>query len=103
MQFKVEIVVKIPGDWTQEQIMGIYAAEMIRGHELRQAGRILRIWRVVGQRANVGIWQADTLEELHDSLSSLPLYPYMEVSVTALIDHPSTPDYIEKFGELPAI
>ncbi len=103
MQFKVEIVVKLPGDWQKAQVDEIYAAEMEHAHILRNEGKLLRIWRIVGERANVGIWQADSLEELHESISGLPLFPYIEVSVTPLIEHPSTPSYRAQFGELPAI
>jgi muconolactone D-isomerase len=51
---------------------------------------MLRIWRVVGRVANFSVWQADTLEDLHAAVMSMPMFPYMKIDVTPLIDHPVT-------------
>jgi muconolactone D-isomerase len=41
---------------------------------------------------NVGIWLAETEEELHERvLGTLPLRPWMSVSVTPLVSHPNDP------------
>jgi muconolactone D-isomerase len=45
------------------------------------------MWRIPGRRANVGIWQAADASELHESISSLPLFPWMDVRVRPLADH----------------
>ena len=39
-----------------------------------------RIWRIVGQVANFSVWEADSLEEMHANIGSLPMYPYMKVT-----------------------
>lgn len=103
MQFMVRIDVKLPSDWDEKKIEENYAAESKRGQQLVNEGKLLRIWRIVGRRANFGIWQADSPEELHESIQSLPLYRYMDVEVTPIIKHPLTKAYEEEYGGLPQI
>lgn len=47
----------------------------------------MRIWRIPGKVANVGIWDAPDASALHEALSSLPLFPWMSIEVTALATH----------------
>ena len=103
MQFMVRIEVRVPGEWSEAQVKTAYAAEVERAHELMQAGIILRLWRVAGARANFGLWEADSLEELHSAISSLPLFPFLEPTVTPVIEHPSISPYKEKYGTLPVM
>ena len=103
MLFMVSINVRLPADWDQDKIDEEVAAEGKRGMELVQEGKALRIWRVVGKRANYGIWQADSLEELHENIQSLPLFRHMDVEVTPIIKHPLTDAYEEKYGQMPDI
>jgi len=44
---------------------------------------------VAGRYANVSIFDVENNDELHQLLSSLPLFPYMDIQVTALARHPS--------------
>ena len=64
------------------------SAEWVRGQELRARGTLKRIWRIPGRDANVGIWTANNATELHEAITSLPLYPWMTVTVTELATHP---------------
>lgn len=66
----------------------LLAAELSRGRELVHEGRLLGIWRITGQTANVGIWQAETHGLLHETLTSLPLFPYMTIRVQPVSEHP---------------
>jgi muconolactone D-isomerase len=52
---------------------------------------LIRLWRVTGRRANVGIWRAPTTAALHDALASLPLFPYLDIEVIPLARHPNDP------------
>lgn len=61
--------------------------EARRGRELRAAGTIVRIWRLPGRTANVGIWDATGPTELHDAIASLPMFPYLRATVTPLATH----------------
>jgi muconolactone D-isomerase len=40
--------------------------------------------------ANISIFDVGSPAELHEILNSLPLYPLMEVEVTALCHHPGS-------------
>lgn len=87
MEFLVQIVVdrQIPDEAAVRQL------EAARASELARAGRLRRIWRIPGERASWSIWDAGTADELHDVLSSLPLFPHMTVRVHPLAGHPNDP------------
>jgi len=61
--------------------------ERKRGTELKGAGTIVRIWRIPGRLANVGIWKGTDADEIHVAISSLPVFPYVDARVTALATH----------------
>jgi muconolactone D-isomerase len=87
VEFLVRIHVRFPPEMAQDQLAEIMQRETVRGRELQEAGTIVRIWRVAGKRANVGIWKADTGDELHAALTSLPAFPWLELDVTPLATH----------------
>jgi muconolactone D-isomerase len=43
----------------------------------------------VGEYANVSIFDVESNDELHQLLSQLPLFRYMDIDVTPLAMHPS--------------
>ena len=86
-EFLVEIEFELPPSTPDDERAALVEAEAARGRELRDAGSIVRIWRVPGRRANVGIWSAADASELHELIGSLPLFPWMDVQVRALADH----------------
>lgn len=57
------------------------------GRELVAEGVIVRIWRVPGQRANIGLWRADDATELAAQLDRLPLRRWLDADVLALAGH----------------
>ena len=101
MLFMVKIEVSVPADMPQKDKDDLRTRENARAMELIKANKIRRIWRIVGQVANFGVWEAETLEELHANLGSLPMYPYMQLSVTPLIQHPATEAYGKAHGSMP--
>jgi muconolactone D-isomerase len=62
-------------------------AELRRGRELKDAGTIVRMWRIPGRTANVGLWDASDATTLHDAIASLPMFPYLSAEVTPLAVH----------------
>ena len=44
---------------------------------------------MVGAYSNLSIFDVADNEELHQLLWNLPLFPYMDVTVTPLAEHPS--------------
>ncbi|SHO66948.1 muconolactone D-isomerase [Pseudoxanthobacter soli DSM 19599] len=90
MLFKVEMDITIPPGFDPDGLDRLKAAEKARFQELQRAGTWRHIWRVVGRYANVSIFDVESNAHLHDILTTLPLYPLMTITVTALCRHPST-------------
>jgi muconolactone D-isomerase len=87
MEFLVQIQVDLPSQLAAEERARLVEAEIRRGRELKGAGMIVRMWRIPGRMANVGIWEAPEPTELHDAIVSLPMFPYLSVEVTPLATH----------------
>jgi muconolactone D-isomerase len=90
MLFQVEMIVNIPLGFDKTEADRLKAAEKARFQELQAAGTWRHIWRVVGRYANLSIFDVESNTALHDILMSLPLFPFMDVKVTALCRHPSS-------------
>jgi len=90
MLFHVSIDVRIPHDADPEKIKQLSTLEHERAMELQKQGKWPHLWRVAGKYANISIFNVDSPSELHDILSSLPLFPFMEIEVTALCRHPGS-------------
>jgi muconolactone D-isomerase len=88
MDFLVHVDVKRAYDLPADEFDDVLRRERERGRELIAAGVIRDIWRVLGRRANVGIWSAADAEELEKVLSTLPIYRYADIQVTPLVTHP---------------
>ncbi len=89
MLFHVRMDVAIPHDIDPVARTRLLADEKAQALELQRAGAWPHLWRIVGRYANISIFDVASNNELHQLLSSLPLYPYMSVDVTALAQHPS--------------
>jgi muconolactone D-isomerase len=87
MEFLVRIYIELPPDMPAERERELREAEATRARALRDAGTIVRIWRLPGQTANVGIWAAPDATGLHEALTSMPLFPWFRVEVDALATH----------------
>lgn len=90
MLFCVEMTVKIPLDSDPVKMDEIKRAEKERATELQKSGKWPHLWRVTGKYSNISIFDVDSNNELHELLMSLPLFPYMDIKVTALSQHPSS-------------
>jgi muconolactone D-isomerase len=89
--FHVQIVVQIPHDVDSEKIKALGAAEVERAKTLQREGKWLYIRRIVGKWANISVFNVKDGGELHEILTSLPLYPYMTIKVMHFVPirHPS--------------
>ncbi|MER7702431.1 muconolactone Delta-isomerase family protein [Kitasatospora sp. NPDC097605] len=91
-EFLVEITTTVPEGTTPEEVDRRRAAEAARARELAAAGHLTRLWRPVGEARSIGIWRAADEDELHEKiLGTLPLRPWMTITVTALEPHPNDP------------
>ena len=60
------------------------AREKAYAQEVQRSGAWPHLWRIVGEYANVSIFDVESNDALHDVL-----FPYMDITVTRLAKHPS--------------
>jgi len=92
MLFMAEMEVALPPDMDPAVADELKARERAIAEDLQRDGRWLHLWRVAGRYANVSVFDVASPDELHELLSGLPLFPYMDIRVTALARHPSALD-----------
>ncbi|GKT21854.1 muconolactone Delta-isomerase [Acidovorax sp. SUPP3334] len=90
MLFMAEMTVQIPSTLAPEVADEIKRKEKEYSQQLQRSGKWRHLWRVVGEYANVSIFDVASNDELHAILSGLPLFPYMQIKVTPLANHPSS-------------
>ena len=89
MLYHVRMDVRPPHDIDPAEFERLKATEKARAGELQHEGKWVHLWRIAGQFANISVFDVDSHDELHAILSTLPLFPFMEISVTPLAKHPS--------------
>ena len=87
----MEIDVRLPATLGETERAELLDAELERGRQLVEAGVIRAIWRIPGAIRNVGIWEAADATELHEHITSLPLFPWLTAEVRPLAVHPLQP------------
>ncbi|MCK9490063.1 MAG: muconolactone Delta-isomerase [Xanthomonadales bacterium] len=90
MLFHVRMDVRIPDDLPAAQTDELKAREKAYSQDLQRSGKWRHIWRIAGEYANYSVFDVDSVEELHQLLTGLPLFPYMQLAVTPLCRHPSS-------------
>lgn len=89
MKYLVHMEVNIPRDLPAEERSEVLAREKEYSQKLQREGKWPEIWRVVGEYANYSVFDVESHDELHTLLQGLPLFPFMNITVTALATHPS--------------
>jgi len=89
MLFHVRMDVHLPHDLDAAAREQLLAEEKRKAQDLQRQGTWLHLWRVVGRYSNISIFDVESTDQLHELLWTLPLFPYMDVEVTALATHPS--------------
>jgi muconolactone D-isomerase len=92
MLYCVQMDVRVPHDIDPARFERLKVEEKARAQELQRQGKWRHLWRVAGRYANVSVLDVADHDELHTILSSLPLFPFMEIAVTPLARHPSAID-----------
>ncbi len=88
MEFLVRTENLLPPDAPDETREQLREGERERAQQLRETGILKRLWRVPGRNATVGLYEVDDPAALHDALTSLPMWKWMDVSVEVLATHP---------------
>lgn len=90
MLFHVRMNVNLPLTMPAEQAAQLKQTEKELAQRLQLEGKWRHLWRIAGQYANVSVFDVDSVDELHHLLTSLPLFPYMQIDVMPLCRHPSS-------------
>jgi muconolactone D-isomerase len=90
MLFHVEMTVRLPHDMPAAQAEQLKAREKEIAQTLQRAGTWRHLWCIAGRYANVSVFDAPDNAMLHDTLSTLPLFPYMDIEVRPLCRHASS-------------
>jgi muconolactone D-isomerase len=89
MEFLVRQTNRMPSDAESQSLREqLRESERARAGELRASGMLLRLWRVPGTQDAIGLYQAADATELHDALASLPMFPWLEITIQPLATHP---------------
>src|SRR3954447_3787565 len=94
MDYLVDFTITVPDGAPAAEVEQRTTGEVARVAELAAQGHALRVWRPLPEEARtraIVLYRAADDRELEAILESLPLRPWMEISVTALAEHPSDP------------
>jgi muconolactone D-isomerase len=91
VEFLVNISFIGPVGWPEEDLAALVKKERDHAAELSKEGYLVRMWRVPGRRENWGLWRARDATHLHEIITSLPFWPYMQLTVHAMASHPVDP------------
>ena len=89
MLFMAEMEVRLPPDMDPAESKRLREAEQAYSQAAQGDGRWPHLWRVAGRYANVSILDVGSVDELHELLSGLPLFAYLDIRVTPLARHPN--------------
>ncbi|ELW9443316.1 muconolactone Delta-isomerase [Pluralibacter gergoviae] len=90
MLFHVRMNVHLPPSMPKADAEALKATEKAFSQELQACGKWRHLWRIAGQYSNISLFDVESVEELHQLLSALPLFPYMTLEVMPLCRHPSS-------------
>jgi muconolactone D-isomerase len=90
MLFLVHMQVAIPANADLNHIDQLKTDEKRYTQQLQREGKWPSLWRVVGQNANYSLFDVESNDELHAVLGALPLFPFLTIEVTPLVQHPAT-------------
>ena len=94
MEFLADMRTYVPDGTPDSEVDDTKAREASRAKQLAAQGHLLRLWKPpvqTGEWRTIGLWSADSEQELHALLTTLPLHAWMKVDVTPLAPHPNDP------------
>jgi muconolactone D-isomerase len=94
MDYLVDFILTVPEGTPDSELEQRTTGEATRVAELAAQGHALRVWKPLpddGRSRAIGLYRAADDRELQAILESLPLRPWMKISVTALAEHPNDP------------
>ena len=85
MEFLVKLTPHLPDTLTEKELTNLFKRERARGTGFLEANKMTRMWRLPGTSSALLLWEVARPDELHEHLSSLPVWRYCDVEVTALM------------------
>lgn len=89
MLYCVEMDVNIPESWSEEKLKDYMTREKATSQKYQKSGEWVYLWRVAGRYSNISVLDVESPDHLHQILTELPLFPYMDIKVTSLCKHPN--------------
>lgn len=89
-EYLVTFVVDIPVGTDQQTVDAMFAREADSARQRAAEGHLIRLW-ALGPGHNIGVWQAETAEQLQRILEALPMAGWLTVETVPLTRHPSDP------------
>jgi len=69
-----------------QEILALIPAEIARGHELDAQGIRVKLYVAADQARAWQVYQSDSQTAVQAALASLPLHPYLNITITPLAD-----------------
>ena len=94
MEFLVEFDIRVPDATSDSELKARVNAEAQASAELARNGHLVRLWSppvAPGERKALGLYRAQSKEDLDGMLRALPLNDWMRTVVTPLETHPNDP------------
>ncbi|MBB6014587.1 muconolactone Delta-isomerase family protein [Aquamicrobium lusatiense] len=91
VEFLINISFIGPVGWSEEDVAALVTRERAHAAELAREGYLVRMWRVPGRRENWGLWRARDATHMHEIISGLPFWPYMQLTIHPMASHPVDP------------
>jgi muconolactone D-isomerase len=90
MEFLVEFEVNVPDGTPESEVKNRERAEASAAAKLVDEGHLLRVWKrpvAPDETKILGLYSADSTTQLDGLLAALPLYEWMQITVTPLEPH----------------
>jgi len=95
MEFLVEFEVNVPDGALASEVDARYSAEASAAARLVDEGHLVRLWKPPaepGETKALGLYRAGSEAQLAGLLGALPLYDWMNITITPLEPHPNDPE-----------
>jgi muconolactone delta-isomerase len=95
VEFLVDFQVNVPDRTPESEVKDREQAEASAAARLVDDGHLVRIWNLPvadGESRILGLYRADGEAQLEGLLRALPLYEWMDRTVTPLEPHPNDPE-----------
>ncbi len=94
MEFLVQFDVSVPSGTPPTEVEDRFEAENQASAGLADQGVLVRLWKLptpAGETKLIGLYRTETGLELDECMHSLPMAPWMHISVTQLESHRNDP------------